>query len=120
MTHLSTLPNGAGFVKVTYPLDVSGALLGPWASVGTGTSLAYAADSAATNGAISSYSGATVDNTGSLSTVINPAVNYTTSVAATLGGNQTGNTLRYTGSGATIALGTNSLTLNGLMNSGPG
>jgi fibronectin-binding autotransporter adhesin len=123
MINFSSLPTAGGVTLSVASLDPSGALLGTWASVGTGGSLAYAADSSATNGVISaltSYPGTNTDNTGSLSNLTSPTTNYTTSVAATLGANQTGNTLQYTGGANTIALGTNSLTLNGLMNAGSG
>jgi autotransporter-associated beta strand protein len=95
--------------------DASG-ILGPWAVSGTTTSLQYVASTA---GAISAYTGATAA-AADLTDVSSTTTNYTYGAAVTLAGNQTGNTLRYTGGATTTALGTNSLTLNGLMHAGNG
>jgi len=95
--------------------DASG-LLGPWATTSSGTTLNYVTSA---SGAISAYAAATAD-AGNLASVTSATANYSYSAAATPTGNQTGNTLRYTGGATTTALGTNSLTLNGLMNAGSG
>jgi autotransporter-associated beta strand protein len=89
-------------------------ILGPWATTGSSTSLQYATS---TSGLISAYADATAAGT-DLADVTSDTANYTYGAAAALAGNQSGNTLRYTGGAATTALGTNSLTLNGLMNAG--
>ena len=68
-------------------------LLGPWASVGATTALAYAADSNATNGVISSYAGATTATVTTLANVTSPTTNYKYSAAATVASTLTGNTL---------------------------
>lgn len=91
-------------------------ILGPWAYSGATTTLKYVTTS---GGAISAYTGATAD-AGNLASVTSATDNYKYSAAATLGGNRTGNTLQYTGAANTTALGTYSLTLNGLMNAGSG
>ena len=112
---------GAGTsVTASHALDLSGALLGTWASVGSGTSLAYAASSNATSGNITSYAGATTATASTLADVTSATTNYKYSAAATVGGNLTGNTLQYTGGASSTDLGANTLTLNGLMNSGSG
>ena len=107
-------------VRASHPLDSTGTLLGTWASVGTGTSLSYATSTSATDGTISAYAAATTGTAGSLSNVTSSSTNYLYAAAATLAANQTAHTLRYTGAATTTALGTNSLTLNGLMNAGSG
>lgn len=114
-----TTPAGT-VVRASHPLDSTGTLLGTWASVGTGTSLSYAASTSATDGTISAYTGATTATAGSLANVTSNSTNYQYAAAATLAANQTAHTLRYTGAATTTALGTNSLTLNGLMNAGSG
>lgn len=95
--------------------DATG-ILGPWATAGSGTALQYVQSTA---GAISAYAGATTD-AGNLASVTSATTNYSYGAAATLGGSQTGNTLRYTGAATTTELGTNGLTLNGLINAGTG
>ncbi len=94
-------------------------IIGPWAFTGTGTTLDYAVANGA-GVAISSLGAATtLPTSGGVATT-----NYTLNLA--LAGNQpqsantVGNTLRYTGAAATLALGTTSLGLNGLMNAGTG
>ncbi len=115
-----TIPSATTVTVSRAALDASGALLGAWASVGSGTTLGYAADNNVVNGNITAYSSATAATVADLSNVISPTANYKYAAAATLVGNQTGNTLQYTGAAAATALGTNSLTLNGLMNAGTG
>jgi autotransporter-associated beta strand protein len=114
-----TLPTGTA-VTTSHALDLSGSLLGTWASVGSGTTLTYAADNNASSGNITAYTGATSATAVDLSNVTVATTNYKYAAATTLAGNQTGNTLQYTGAATTTALGSNSLTLNGLMNSGTG
>jgi autotransporter-associated beta strand protein len=94
-------------------------ILGPWATSGSTTSLQYVTSTA---GVISAYADATPAAPADLSDVTSDTTNYTYAAAATLAGNQSANTLRYTGGTATTitALGTNSLTLNGLMQAGSG
>jgi len=96
--------------------DTTG-MLGTWAYTGTTTSLNYVKSTA---GVISAYSGQTAATAADLSNVTGTTTNYKYAAAATLAGNQSGNTLQYTGAATTTALGANSLTLNGLMNSGSG
>lgn len=95
--------------------DASG-ILGPWATTGSTTSLQYVSS---TGGLIAPYADATAA-TADLSDITSPTTNYTYGAAATLAGNQSGNTLRYSGGATTTALGTNGLTLNGLMSAGSG
>jgi autotransporter-associated beta strand protein len=105
----------AAAILGTLANDVTG-ILGPWATTGSGTALQYVASTA---GSLAAYGGATPD-AGDLASVTDPAANYTYAAAATLGGSQTGHTLQYTGGATTTDLGTNGLTLNGLMNAGTG
>lgn len=114
-----TTPTGT-VVRASHPLDSTGTLLGTWASVGTGTSLSYATSTSATDGTISAYAAATTGTAGSLANVTSSSTNYLYAAAATLAANQTAHTLRYIGAATTTALGTNSLTLDGLMNAGSG
>ena len=95
--------------------DATG-ILGTWAYTGSTTTLKYVKN---TGGAISAHTTATAD-AGNLASVTSATSNYKYSAAATLAGNRTGHTLQYTGAATTTALGANSLTLDGLMNSGSG
>ena len=94
--------------------DASG-ILGSWATTGATTSLNYVKS---TGGVLSIYSGQTVATAANLSNVTNPSVNYSFAAAATQVGAITANTLRFTGSGGTLANGGFTTTLNGLMNAG--
>jgi len=105
-----------GTVKIANGVDGTG-MIGTWASFSAGPTLAYVQGGG--GNAVAAYTGATPD-AGNLATVANPGVNYSYALAATLAGSQTGNTLKYTGTATTTALGANSLTLNGLMNAGTG
>jgi autotransporter-associated beta strand protein len=90
-------------------------IIGVWAFRGTGANLDYAVSNGA-GVAISSLGAATA-----LPTTDGAATtNYTLAGAQTQTANTVGNTLRYTGAAQTLALGTTSLGLKGLMNSGTG
>jgi autotransporter-associated beta strand protein len=98
----------------TFTGDGSG-ILGPWATTGSGTLLNYAA---VNGGVVSAYTAGTALPTSNGSTT----ANYILSVAQTQTGATLGNTLQYTGTGATT-LGlpaSDSLTLEGLLDSGTG
>jgi autotransporter-associated beta strand protein len=112
---LDFVVGGTGTVKIANSL-VNG-IVGPWAVIGSGTSLAYV--QGGSGAAIAPYTGATPD-AGNLASLTSATTNYSYSAAATVAANATANTLQYTGGASTTALGTNSLTLNGLMNSGTG
>ncbi|MCE9608702.1 MAG: Ig-like domain repeat protein [Chthoniobacter sp.] len=118
-THSGALVDFTSFnataILGTLANDATG-ILGPWAYTGSTTTLNYVK---ATGGLISAYSTATAD-AGNLTSVASATGNYKYSAAATLAGNQTGHTLQYSGAATTTALGTKSLTLDGLMNSGSG
>ncbi len=111
--NFSVAPSASIIANTTSPNDASG-ILGPWATVGTGTAVRYATVS---GGAIASYAGATVA-TANLANVSSAATNYSFVGAATLASSLTANTLQFTTDTAsrTIALGANSLTLNGILN----
>ena len=106
--------NTTGKITTTSTGDGSG-ILGPWATIGTGTSLNYAVPSTT---AISAYSGGTaLPLTGGSATA-----NYTLGNAGqTLTAAVTGNTLQVLNTDVTaitLANGGNNLTLNGILNSG--
>ncbi|MDD5198531.1 MAG: autotransporter-associated beta strand repeat-containing protein [Terrimicrobiaceae bacterium] len=109
--NFSLLPT-SGAISTTNTNDATG-ILGAWATTGANATLNYAT---VTGGNIVAYTGATVDNTGTLAGLTSATTNYTTSSSAiTLGANATANTLQFTGgaAGGTLALGANTLTLNG-------
>ena len=113
--NFSVVPLASGTVATTTNSVVNG-ILGPWATVGTGTSTQYATIS---GGNIVAYSGANAA-TANLANVTSASTNYTYSVAATVSGTRTANTLQYTGAATTTALAANTLTLNGLLQTGTG
>jgi autotransporter-associated beta strand protein len=88
-------------------------ILGPWASIGTGTSTRYATLSSGNITALTGTAAATAANvTSTLGTF-----NYDVAAVGTLGAGASINTLRYTGAAGTIAGG---LTTKGIMNAGSG
>ena len=112
--NLSVVPTAGVLVANTTSSNDASGILGPWATVGTGTATRYATVS---SGTISAYSGATAA-TANLANVTSATTNYSFVGAATLAGARTANTLHFTTDTATriIALGTNTLTLNGILN----
>ena len=113
----SNVPLTSGIIATTANANVNG-ILGTWATVGTTTALQYATVNVSNQ--IVSYTGATAGTAGTLANVTSAADNYSFAAAATLTGNITANTLRYTGGAATVANNGNNITLNGLMNAGTG
>ena len=113
--NFSAVPLASGIVATTTNSVVNG-ILGPWATVGTGTSTQYATIS---GGNIVAYSGATAA-TANLANATSASTNYSYSAAATVAGARTANTLQYTGAATTTALAANTLTLNGLLQTGTG
>jgi len=93
-------------------------IIGPWATIGSGTSLKYAVS----NGGSSSITGLTGSAAGTnLVNVTDNTANYDYTGAVTTAVNLTGNTLRFSGAAAATTIGaTNTLTLNGLLNAGSG
>ena len=112
-----TLPtSGQGNITTT-TANETGGILGPWATIGSGTSLQYAANDGIGN--IAGYTGATTTTQpADLSDVTDAGVNYAFGAGATMVGPVAANTLRYTGGNATLANAGNTITLNGLMNAG--
>ena len=112
-----------GTINAASASNVNG-ILGTWASTGAGTSLQYVALNGSNNIVALGATGttaATAATAADLSNMSSTTTNYSLAgTAATTTGNQTGNTLRYTAGAGAIALGTNTLTLNGLMNAGSG
>ena len=109
------LNTGTNQVKVTgASATTGGQIIAPWATVGT-------AENAQTDYAV--YNGTTnvlaANIAASAETTWTTATNsYTLSGATTLGANRTIDALRYTGAGATLALGGFTLATNGLLNGG--
>ncbi len=92
-------------------------IIGPWASRGSGTSTRYATIDGSDN--IVDFTGTTANTEGGwTSSTANYEINTTT--AQTLTANRFANTLRYSGTGLSISLGTgaSSLTLNGILATG--
>lgn len=113
--NFSVVPLASGIVATSSNTLVNG-IIGPWATVGAGTATQYATIS---GGNIVAYAGATAA-TANLANVTTATTNYTYSAAATLAGARTANTLQYTGAATTTALAANTLTLNGLLQTGTG
>jgi autotransporter-associated beta strand protein len=109
------LNTGTNQVKVTgASATTAGQIIGPWATVG-------AAENAQTDYAV--YNGTTnvlaANIAASAETAWTTATDsYTLTGATTLGANRTIDALRYTGVGATLALGGFTLATNGLLNGG--
>ncbi|MEO5714700.1 MAG: autotransporter-associated beta strand repeat-containing protein [Luteolibacter sp.] len=93
-------------------------LVGPWASVGTGTALRYATFAGAN---IVGYTAATPAADGSALTDTTGLVNYDlASSAGTVPAAVSANTIRYTGAAGTMSVGATAFSVNGLMNAGTG
>ncbi|MEI6607862.1 MAG: autotransporter-associated beta strand repeat-containing protein, partial [Verrucomicrobiota bacterium] len=117
--NFSVVPSPSGVIATTSNTNETSGILGPWASVGTTTSLQYGT---VNSSKVISYTGATTTlQAANLSDVTSASVNYAfgATVTPTLTGNISGNTLRFTGGTAgTLANGGFTTTLNGLMNAG--
>jgi beta-galactosidase len=114
---LTTTGAGVDFSSFLGNLGVLGnvnGILGPWATIDSGGSMNYATESA---GIIGSYSGGTMATTNNLT---DETSNYILTNALALSTSSEGNTLQYAGNTQTLSLGANTLTLNGLLNSGNG
>lgn len=115
----SVLPTAGGFTT-TNSLDGSsgGGLLGPWATVGTGTGTTYATVS---GGNIASYTGGTAAATAAALADTTGLVNYNLSAGGSLAGAVSLNTIRdIATAAASVDIGANNLTVNGLLHSGTG
>ena len=104
----------------------NGILNGPWVTWGSGTSLSYATAPGSNPKTIAAYNGGTAASAG-LANMTSTATNYTVTAGTTISTafSPQGYTLQYTGGTGTIDIGTNAnssntLTLQGLMNSGTG
>ena len=113
--------NNNGTATATGTPLVNG-ILGPWASIGTGTSTRFATLDGSNN--VVSYTGAANTWAGTLNST---TANYEISASGTTtygGSERIANTIRYTGgAGTVVSLGNNSaagLTVNGLINAGTG
>jgi fibronectin-binding autotransporter adhesin len=120
-TGATALFNNNGVATATGTPLVNG-ILGPWASIGTGTATRYATLDGSNN--VVSFTGTATTWAGAVNSA---TANYEISTAgtATYGGSERlANTIRYTGgAGSVISLGNTSifgLTVNGLTNAGTG
>ena len=96
-------------------------IIGPWATIGTGTSTRYAVGSAdgTTSTTITGLTGTTA-TAGTLGNLTSTG-NFDYSAAATTTASLSANTLRYTGAATTTTIGTGfTLTTGGLLNAGTG
>ena len=116
--NFSVIPLATGVIAKTSNANVNG-ILGPWASVGTGTTVSYATVNGSNQ--IVAYTGGTAAATGANLTDTTGTVNYNLAAAAgAVATTFSANTIRYTGAAATTAPGATSFTVNGLLNSGTG
>lgn len=111
---------GAGTMKSTQTglntNDASG-IIGPWFSIGTGTSTRYA--TFGTGNEIVQYTGATAAiNAAGLTGSVSG--NYDLAAGGTAPTTLSANTIRYTGASGTLALGSGGMSVNGIMNAGTG
>ncbi len=114
----SSLNTSSLVVNGGFADDPSGAILGAWATVGSGTGLQYA--TVDINGNVLAYAGGGAAGA-NLSSMTSATSNYTFSGAQAITGALAGDTLRDNGGTAAITFGSgSSLTLNGLMNAGTG
>ena len=111
---------GAGTVnstKTNLSTNQASGIIGTWASIGTGASTKYATFSGST---ITSYTG-TAAATAAALTDTTGLINYDLAAASgTVPGTVSANTIRYTGSSGTTALGSTAFSVNGLLNAGTG
>jgi autotransporter-associated beta strand protein len=110
--------SGGGTVSASMTgLTNTNSILGPWATVGTGSSTRYAT---LNGGNITAYTGATASTT--FGYVSSPTTNYDVSgIGGPFGSSRSVNTARYTGAAGTLASNsTQTFTFNGLMNAGSG
>jgi len=110
-------PDMVNIMATTATANDASGILGPWATVNSGSNLQYATVSGSQ---ITTYSTATAATPADLSNVTNPNTNYYFSAGATMTGPITANTLRFTGASSTLANSGNKITLNGLLCAGSG
>ena len=119
VVNFSVIPLASGVIATTSNANVHG-ILGPWATVGSGTTLAYATQTNLNGGQIGAFTGTPAASAAAL-TDTTGAVNYDLATATgTVPGAFSANTIRYLGSGGTTSPGAASFTVNGLMNGGTG
>jgi autotransporter-associated beta strand protein len=118
VVNFSVIPSASGVVATTTNSNVNG-ILGTWATVGSGTTLAYATQTGSGN-QIGAFTG-TAAATAAALTDTTGTVNYDlTTASGTAPATFSANTIRYLGAGGTTSPGATSFTVNGLMNGGSG
>lgn len=105
------LPGAGTVASATIANDATG-IVGPWASIGTGSAMRYVTVS---GGSLAGYSG-TAAATAADVTDTTGTVNYDVAAGGTTGAGAAFNTLRYTGAGGGNIVG--AFTANGIMNAG--
>lgn len=105
---------GGGTITTTNITNVNG-IVGPWATVGTGTAMRYATVDASNN--IVAYTGGTAAAAGADITDTTGTVNYDLAAGGALGAGASFNTIRYTGAAGSL---TGNLSINGVLNTGTG
>lgn len=103
---------GSGTVSSPVLTNTPCGLVGTWATVGTGTSAKYAANS---GGSLVGYAGVSMAASGVTDTT--GATNYDVTAVGALGLGAAFNTLRYTGAQGTV---TGAFQANGILNAGAG
>ena len=115
---IAATPSATNLIKVTGAgTTASGAIIAPWATVGTAANAQTDYAVYASGQAVGAGIAATGQASWSDSTATG---NYTFSSADTLGGTRTINTLCYTGGANSLALGSNNLETFGIFNGGSG
>jgi autotransporter-associated beta strand protein len=118
--NFSVVPLTTGVIATTSNANVSG-ILGPWASVGSGTGTNFRYATVNGSNQIVAYSGGTAAATAAALTDTTGVVNYDLAVATgTVPATSSSNTIRFTGPAATTAPGATLFSVNGLMNAGTG
>lgn len=106
---------GAGTVNASALSNDATGILGPWATIGTGTSARFAMKDGSNN--LVAFTGGTAAATAANVTDTTGTVNYDVAAVGTLGTGASFNTLRYTGASGTI---TGNFTANGILTAGSG
>ncbi len=106
---------GAGIVNATNIFNDATGIIGPWATIGSGTTARYGMIDGSSN--IAAYTSGTAAATAAGITDTTGLVNYDVAAVGTVGAGASFNTLRYTGAAGTIA---GNFTANGILTAGTG
>ncbi len=106
---------GTGTVNTSTISNNATGIIGPWATIGSGTTIRYAMVDGSQN--IVAYAGGTAAATAANVTDTTGLVNYDVAAVGTFGAGASFHTLRYTGAAGTI---TGDYTANGILTAGTG